>query len=155
MDVGRAFPCPICRASLRDVRHGAVGSLTCPDGHGLLLNDSNLRAIVGTETIGRLHQLIEDAPGSASKCPVCLQPLHGLSVQGVPARGCAVCGSLWFDAGAIEGHVREVRRREMGPLSFSAREDVGRLGPDLQATEVVAGLLAFYELEPIGSPSNA
>jgi Zn-finger nucleic acid-binding protein len=140
---------------LRDEQHAMVRSHMCPEGHGLLLEEANLRQVVGSDTIERLHELIEGAAPAGLDCPVCMQALSGVRVQDVPARGCSVCGALWFDAGAIEGHVRDVRRRESGAASFTARYDVARLGADLQPTEVVAGLLAFYELEPTGSPSNA
>lgn len=149
------MPCPVCRAPLRPEQHAAIGSRTCPAGHGLLLQDEELRRVVGTSTIVRLHDLAEAGPRQAQACPVCLQPLHGVELQGVPARGCVVCGALWFDQGSIEHHVREVRIREHGAGSFAARDDVERIGANVQPTEVVAGLLAYYELDPSGSPSRA
>jgi len=136
-------------------QHAAVRSRTCPNGHGLLLEDTNLRRVVASSTIDRLHGLIDAAPEAGLGCPVCLHKLHGVELKGVAARGCPACGSLWFDRGAVERHVHDVRRREWGAASFSAREDVENLGADLQATEVVAGLLAYYELELTGAPSSA
>ena len=148
--------CPECSRPLRSQRiYSSVHGRVCPEGDGVLVEDAHLRTLVDEATVQRLRRLIGTSPPGLMACPSCSTAMHVIVVRDVAARGCQACGALWFPGDAIERHVREVRQRQLGRSSFAVRPDVAMLGEDVQPTEVVAGLLAYYGLGSEGSAMSA
>lgn len=145
--------CPACHRELEaKAIHASVFGRACPKKHGVLVEDAHLRALADEATVQRLRGLITEGVAGAVACPACATLMRGIEVQHVPARGCPACHALWFSEEAIQLHVLGVRRRQHGEGSFAGRADVSRMGADLQPTEVIAGLLAYFGMGSDGSP---
>jgi Zn-finger nucleic acid-binding protein len=112
---------------------------------------AEVERIVDATARRRLQGLVDQGLPASRGCPACGTVLRAFEVQRVDAWGCPACGAVWFDRGPVEDHVRRVRRRAYGRSSIAARRDVVELGENIQADEVVRGLLAYYALEPRGS----
>lgn len=143
-----ALACPDCSANLRQDRTKMnVVVDACPHGHGLLLDRGDLEQIVGDETTELIRELAAKSRGDQSTCPMGHTGFREFTINHVRARGCTMCGALWFNNEDLKAHVAEVRKRAYGAGSMSARADVMRDATPFYAPEIVAGLLTDFQLE--------
>lgn len=119
----------------------------CPEDHGVFVGAEHIRHLVRPDTADQIQGLASAGESELRGCPDCRLPLREFEFDEVPASGCARCGGLWFDSEALRARVSAVRRRQFGVNSFAARADVLQAGEAFYPAEVVAGLLADFELE--------
>lgn len=143
-----SLACPECSAALRQDRTKMnVVVDSCPHGHGLLLDRADLQQIVGDETTELIRELAAESHGGQTTCPLGHRGFREFTINQVRARGCAMCGALWFNNEDLKAHVAEVRKRAYGPGSMAARADVIRDAAAFYPPEIVAGLLTDFQLE--------
>lgn len=143
-----ALACPDCAAVLRQDRTKMnVVVDSCPQGHGLLLDRDDLNQIVGNETTELIRELAAESHGNQSTCPMGHRAFREFTINAVRARGCTMCGSIWFNNEDLKAHVLEVRKRAYGAQSMAARAEVFRDAAAFYPPEIVAGLLTDFQLE--------
>jgi Zn-finger nucleic acid-binding protein len=140
--------CPDCNSILRGDRTKMNVDLdVCPNDHGVLLDRSDVEAMVGPQATQAIQNLAEESRDTRGPCPNCAAPFRDIVVNEVAARGCGVCGNLWFATNDLKAHVLGVRRRAYGERSMAARADVMMDATAFMAAETVAGILTDYQLE--------
>lgn len=154
MEGSETAKCPYCAIPLiLQAQKMTLQIQSCPRHHGVFVGSEQVHHVVAHPAAQRLQRAIRAGVPTSQTCPSNGDPLRQVQLEQVTAKGCAACGSLWFDHDTLLNHVLEVRRRAWGVNSFAARVDVNRDAATFLPAEVVAGLLTDYELVS-GEASN-
>ncbi|MBI2077800.1 MAG: zf-TFIIB domain-containing protein [Euryarchaeota archaeon] len=138
--------CPDCRGELRPDRTKMnIVIDTCPQDHGIFLDEGDVRGMVGPAASSKIRGLIRGT--AQGECPGCASTLGDLRINDVAGAGCRNCGSLWFRNQELKAHVHEVRKRAYGAQSMAARLEVMRDAAAFYPAEVIAGILTDFQLE--------
>jgi Zn-finger nucleic acid-binding protein len=136
--------CVVCQAALVAETHEGIAVDCCPEGHGMWLDEGELRAIVDSEIAARTADEREAAftggvaaadpdpdTHEARNCPVCSQPMEKVNydeTSGVIIDTCVGDG-VWLDSGELE-HIEawiESNREELAPVRAHLDEQLARM----------------------------
>lgn len=101
--------CPKCGADLKLGARGRLDAWSCPAGHGVGFTVSEAYERLEGDEVHRIWHASEHAPPSSYHCPMCAQPMAGVTVavggEGSPAETLDVCREdefIWFDPGELD-----------------------------------------------------
>jgi Zn-finger nucleic acid-binding protein len=138
--------CPVCSDDMT-VQKGKMNLQVqvCPANHGSFVEPDRLHNLVEETTIDEIRAQAAQG-GAGVTCPACAASTRQIDLAGILADVCAECAGIWFSAQDLERHQQAWRSRAYGENSFVSRTDVLEETGKLYAAEVIAGVLAEFEL---------
>lgn len=125
--------CPVCFSPLTPLDFNGVETDLCRKGCGVWLDEGELEAVEGSDSLERIDaafpgafekadvkKSLKETPGR--QCPADQTPLHRYEWNlgsGLVFDGCPACQGLWLDAGELEGYSRYIRQFMAEPPELS------------------------------------
>jgi len=119
--------CPTCQLPLVTTSVEEASVLSCPDKHGLLIDQRSFSSILERSWTAVPRDRAESAIITRTQepedhaCPTCARPMERVPYCGmsnVPIDRCDVCGRIWLDAGTLEVVLLAVARMNYAKESF-------------------------------------